>query len=279
MPAVTTERSIDQSVERSVAHFVVRRVVVALDAQCDNRGALAAAREFAGRWRVNLSGVFVIGTDLLHLSGLPGVRQTCLSWERTGPLAGSDLEADLALLEGRARRGLAAAARLAGVESSFAVARGGFPSDTIPVGHDDLLVVEGLLRPFGGRFAVENRWRRVAEQARHPVLLIRRQAAGPGPVACFHDGSEAADRALAAALRLADERGQPLVVLSADPPPDLDAWRGNARPPRLVRVAGAADDGWARAAAAVRPTLLVVPAGMPAARWAAVADADVLLMR
>lgn len=276
MPAATTERPIRR--------FAVRRVVVALDAQCDNRSALATALEFAGRWGVRLSGVFVIGTDLLHLSGLPGVQQTCLSWERTGPLAGADLEADIALLEGRARRDLGAAARAAGVESSFTVARGGFPSAATPVEPDDLLVVEGVLRPFGGGFALENRWRQVAEQAHHPVLLIRRRASGTGPVACFHDGSEGADHALIAGLRLAGERGQPLVVLygdaAADAVADLAPMLRDIRPPpRLVRVAGTADGAWLRAAAAVRPTLLVVPAEMPAGRWAALADADVLLIR
>jgi nucleotide-binding universal stress UspA family protein len=275
MPAATTERP--------TVHFAVRRVVVALDAQCDNRGALSTALEFAGRWRVGVSGVFVIGTDLLHLSRLPGVHQMSLT-AGAAPLAGEDLEADIALLEGRARRSLAAAARQAGVEASFAVARGAFPAEAEAMSSDDLLVVEGVLRPFGGGFALENRWRRVAEQAPCPVLLIRRRGPGTGPVACFYDASEGADRGLAAALRLAGDRGQPLYILFPDAAADAVARLApvlrDLRPqPRLVRLAGVADGVWVRTAAVFRPTLVVVPAGMPAGRWAPLGDADVLLIR
>ncbi|BBK40528.1 hypothetical protein STVA_05480 [Allostella vacuolata] len=264
------------------ASFAVRRVVVALDAQCDHAAAIATACELAGRWRCRVAGVFVVGADLVHLGGLPGVRQVCLSSGAPQALPAGDLEAELAALERRARRALADAARRIGAEMSFTVVRGSLSHEAAGLEGEDLLIVEGSMRPFGGGLAFEARWRRVAEGARQPVLLRRRRTAAPGPVACFHDGSAAADRALAAALRLAEDRAQPLaILLAADLPAAAEArlasWLAARRPPaRLVRV-GPGDAAWARAAG--RPALLVVPAEMPGASWAPVPDADVLLVR
>ncbi|BBK38948.1 hypothetical protein STAQ_40260 [Allostella sp. ATCC 35155] len=261
--------------------FAVRRVVVALDAQCDHVAAIETACEFAGRWHCTVAGIFVVGSDLVNLGGLPGIRQICLA--SGGALSGTDLEGDIAAIERRARRVLADAARRIGAETSFAVARGGI-DETTGLSADDLLIVEATVRPFAGGFALESRWRRVAEAARHPVLLRRRRSARPGPVAGFYDGSPAAERALAAALHLAEERDQPLLLVLAA---ELDegaeaaiapALEGRRPPARMIRAA-AGDAGWGRVAAGPKPALLVVPAEMPTARWAGVPDADVLLLR
>lgn len=260
--------------------FAIRRVVVALDAQCDHVAAIETACEFAGRWHCAVAGIFVVGSDLVHLGGLPGIRQICLA--SGGALSGADLEGDIAAIERRARRVLGEAARRIGAETSFAVARGGI-DEAAGLSGDDLLVVEATLRPFGG-FALESRWRRVAEAARHPVLLRRRRSARPGPVAGFYDGSPAAERALAAALRLAEERAQPLLlVLAAELDEGAEAAIAPAlegrRPPARMLRAGPGEAAWGRVAAGLKPALLVVPAEMPTARWAGVPDADVLLLR
>ncbi|WP_374446672.1 hypothetical protein [Stella sp.] len=261
--------------------FAVRRVVVALDAQCDHLAAIETACEFAGRWRCAVAGIFVVGSDLVRLGSLPGIRQVCLG--TGGMLPGADLEHDIAALERRARRVLEDAARRIGAEASFTVARGGI-DETTGLAGDDLLIVEATVRPFAGGFALDTRWRRLAAAARHPVLLRRRRTAAPGPVACLHDGSPAAERALAAALRLADDRGQPLVLVLAD---DLDDGAEAAlapalearRPPARVVRAGGGEAGWSRSLAAQRPALVVVPADMPVGRWATTPDADVLILR
>jgi len=267
--------------ERGRPAFAVGRVVVALDAQCDHLAAIETACEFAGRWRCAMAGIFVVGSDLVRLGDLPGIRQVCLG--SGGALPGADLEHDIAALERRARRVLADAARRVGAEASFTVARGGIDAAS-GLADDDLLIVEATVRPFAGGFALETRWRRLAETARHPVLLRRRRAAAAGPVACLYDGSPAAEGVLAAAARLAGDRGQPLVLILAA---DLDdgaeaalapALEGRRPAARIVR-AGTGEAGWSRSLAAERPALVVVPAAMPASRWATTPDADVLLLR
>ncbi|BBK29758.1 hypothetical protein EDC65_5403 [Stella humosa] len=268
-----------------VPAFTVGRVVVALDAQCDHGAAIATACEFAGRWRCAVAGVFVVGADLVHLSGLPGVRQVCLSSGVGQALPGGDLAADIAALEARARRALAAAADRIGQQSTFSVARGGLAAEGVDLAGDDLLIVEATVRPFGGSFAFETRWRQVAAAARHAVLLRRRRSMAAGTVACLHDGSAASGRALAAAAGLADDRGQPLAVLLA---PDLpagaeaglsSALAGRRPPARIQRVGPGGDAAWVRAGAALRPALIVVAADLSTDRWAGVPEADVLLVR
>ncbi|MCC7275500.1 MAG: hypothetical protein IT561_22715 [Alphaproteobacteria bacterium] len=265
--------------------FEVRRVVVALDALCDNRGALAVASDLAARWRCAFAGVFVVDASLVHLGALPGVRQVRLSGGGVQPLEASDLEADIAARERQARRAVAEAAGRLGTTYSFSVARGSLSEELAGLGGDDLLIVEGTARRYGDRAGLESRWRRVAERVRNPVLLLRRRAAAPGPVVGLYDGGPGSVRAIAAAGLLAADRGSPLlVVIGSDADAQAEAALAEVLaalrpPPRFVRVAADDSAAWRRAVAAARPALLVVPTAMSDERWASAGDADVLLMR
>ncbi|MGE0719323.1 MAG: hypothetical protein AB7P02_28025 [Alphaproteobacteria bacterium] len=279
MAPATNDGSIERNDGLAGANdgFAVRRVVVALDAVGDATGALAAAGELARRWHCGLAGVFVVDAALTQLAGFPEVRQVCFAGGGCQTLMPADLEADIRAREARARRALADAARRAGTTFSFSVLRGGFSPDRAGLAADDLLVVEGALRMAAGRTAFEARWRRVAEAAAHPVLMLRRRGGSrPGPVLCLYDGSPAAARGLAAAARLAGDRDAQLVVIADADAESLQVRMPLGRPPRIMRPPAG---GWRRAVAAARPSLVVAPAGAPADTWSEAGDADILLVR
>lgn len=261
------------------AEIRVRRIVVALDALCENHGALAAGARLAQRWRCDLQGVFVIDADLVHLGELPGVRQVGLSVADCGLLDPVGLAQNLAGLEARARRACAEAARAAGIAVTFAVVHGDMVGAAVDLTEEDLLVVEGSTRAFVGRLRFESRWRRHAAAARQPVLLLRRTTDAGGPVMCLYDGGAAAERALVLAARLAADRDDRLVILAAPgTEPTLIAAVGKTHPhARIRRLDGDSDSTWRQAIDLLAPALIVTPADAPAERWAA-STADMLLV-
>lgn len=265
------------STEAPAPTFVIERVVIALDAVSDNRVALQRAAGLARRWGVGLHGLFLVDPNLERLCGLPGVREVSLA-ATAGPVAPGAIEASIDLLERRARRALASAA--AGAPSGFSVARGGFAA-AISFTATDLLVVEGSTRAFGVRIATRSRWRATIGAQPSSILELRGRAAMPGPVACLYDAGPAAGRALAAAIRLAEDGDAALAVcVAASAPDDAEAvlerlFAAARRPPRILRLAPG-EAARTRLLAALRPALVVAPAALAEAVAGAGLDIDLL---
>jgi nucleotide-binding universal stress UspA family protein len=216
----------------------IERIVVTLDAASENRIAIDTAAQLAARAKAPLHGVFVEDEDLLHLAGLPFARQLTPG-AGTGPLTTADLEADLRVAAGRARRDLLAAAKRHGVTGSFEIVRGASVSALAKVTERDLVVAGALTRPVAGHFRVDCRWWPSIAVAQGPFLLARHVWSAAGAVVMLlRDRSPASARLLGAAAQLVEAAG----VLTVISPPataaseGIEAWITEQLGRRAVRL-------------------------------------------
>jgi len=199
------------------AGFVIRRILVALDASTHSLAALAAAVELAAAMEAELEGLFVEDLNLLRLAGLPFVREV----RHTASLEALDsprMERALKAQAAQAREALATAAGRAQVHWSFRVVRGHVAQEVLTAAsRADLVTLGKQGRSRSPRARLGSTALRVALDAPGALLLVEHGVAAGQPVLVLYDGSEGAERALDAAARLAKESGsQPLVLLLAD---------------------------------------------------------------
>ena len=202
------------------AEFVVRRILVALDASTQSLAALAAAVELAAAMEAELEGLFVEDVNLLRLAGLPFAREV----RHTASLEALDsprMERALKAQATQAREALAAAATRAQVHWSFRVVRGEVAREVLQAASEaDLLTLgkQGRSRCPGARLG--STALRAALQAPGALLLVEHGVPAGRPVFVLYDGSESAERALDAAARLARMSGTYLIVLLLAGAPD-----------------------------------------------------------
>ena len=208
--------------------FAVRRIVIALDATCETLPALEAAAALAARWRAEVRALFVEDVSLFHIAELPFTRQVAVGHAQL-PLERASLDAELKAIARRAERALQEMARRRNLGWSFETVRGGQSAAEALAESGDLLILECTTRPFARHLRLRSRWQAVAERSRGRVLLLGPQRAVRPPVAVAYDGSAAAERALAAALQLADDGHKRLRVLRVGPPGDAKATEERIR--------------------------------------------------
>ncbi|HEX6204066.1 MAG TPA: universal stress protein [Thermoanaerobaculia bacterium] len=189
---------------REPAGWIVRRVVVAVDASPGSAAAARQAARLASRLSAELCGFFVEDPAVLRLAGLPVCIEVGTFSATSRRLAPGDLERRLRSQAGRARRQLEESALAAAVaDFRFEVLRGEAHqalADTL--GEADLL---SLGRAGATGLARLGSFARAALAGRRGQLLLL-PAHGriePPAVAVFGD-TPGARRALAAALRLFD---------------------------------------------------------------------------
>lgn len=221
------------------SEFLIKRILVALDASPHSLAALEEAAGLAQRLEAELVCLFVEDANLLRLAGLPLTPGfNLLTAARQDPDLES-IERELRALAGQVRKAVEETGRRRGVAVAFRVARGGVAAELIAAGDEaDLLIIgrrghgfENRLRlphwsrkpdaaPRRERIHLGMTARRVAAGARHSVLLIHRGAHIAGPLMVAYDGSPGAERALAAAARIAGRNGSDISVLALGDSPE-----------------------------------------------------------
>lgn len=181
--------------------FSIRRVVIALECACENLAALERAADLAQRAKVALHALFIEDARLLEVAALPFTRQVSLT--RGGaPLEPGDVEAEFRALASRARRCLEDLAGRRNVTCSFEIVRGDRSTALSAATDSDLLVVETTARGIGRHLHLEADWFGGALAQGSACLLLGPARDARRNVLVLHDGSPAAERAVAAALAL-----------------------------------------------------------------------------
>jgi nucleotide-binding universal stress UspA family protein len=249
--------------------FVVRRIVVGLDASAASLDALSAAAALARRLGSDLRALFVEDQDLLRLAGLPFALETRLSSGASDRLVRDEVEGQLRALAARARQALERAAAQVQVSWSFEVARGAVtPRVLASAGEEDLLVLGAGGRLRSGRAAAGATARAAARGARASVLLLARGARMGDPVVAIHDGSAGSARAVAAAARIAAQGEPPVVLVPGAPSERAELLAAQARdlagPRARVRVLRAGRPWLRSALVELGPALVALGAGSAA---------------
>lgn len=202
--------------------FVVRRILVALDASTHSLAALAAAADLAALMQAELEGLFVEDVNLLRLAALPfarEVRQTA----RLEALDSATMERALKAQATQARQALAVAAEHAQVRWSFRVVRGHVTQEVLAAaGQADLLTLGKKGRSRSAAARLGSTALRVASGAPGALLLVEHGVSAGQPVLAVYDGSEGTQRALDTAARLANAGGTRLVIILLADGPEME---------------------------------------------------------
>jgi hypothetical protein len=166
------------------------RVVFAVGAAMPGHAAVQTAVDLAAAVGAALEGLFVESADLLRVSALPDARETSALTGTRRQMASGDVERAFRLEAARLERLLATQAARTNIAWSFTITRGELTHQAL-ARDAELIVVEAPGRRAGA--------------AR---LSPRR-----GPLLSVFDATPAAQRGLAAAIRLARRTGSELVIL------------------------------------------------------------------
>lgn len=169
------------------------RVVFAVGAAMPGHAAVQTAVDLAAAVGAALEGLFVESADLLRVSALPDARETSALTGTRRQMASSDLERAFRLEAARLERLLATQAARTNIAWSFTITRGELTRQVL-ARDAELIVVEAPGR-----------------RASLPQPSRKR-----GPLLSVFDATPAAQRGLAAAMRLAHRTGSELVILVPD---------------------------------------------------------------
>jgi len=198
--------------------FVVRRVLIACDAVCENDAVIETATRLAARWEVALHGVFVEDEGLLQIAALPFAKQVSLGSGTSEALDEASVEHHFVALAERTRAALEAAALERGVDWSFSIVRDKPSIASLSALESDLLVVAGESRPFAGQYRLGSHWSTAAFESTRPVLLVRSDGPRRGDVVVLvKTTGPSARRAVSAAAKFAGAADRALSVLVATP--------------------------------------------------------------
>jgi nucleotide-binding universal stress UspA family protein len=251
----------------AVTRFKVKRVVVALESACENLAALERAARLAQRTNAQLHAIFLEDPRLFEAAALPFTRYVCLASGTCNPLETGRIEEDLRAMAARARRRIEDLARRFDITCSFAAVRGDRSAVMDNAGCDDLLVMDSVTRGMGQFLALPSDWSKAVTNCGRSCLLLAPSGVAARNILVLHDGSPAADRALAAARALDGEGGAKLILART---PGAVVGADRALDMRELRVINAAD--LRRAIGHERCGLVVVPASLAAAHQAELAD-------
>jgi nucleotide-binding universal stress UspA family protein len=196
----------------AVTPFKVKRVVVALESACENLAALERAARLAQRTKAELHAIFLEDPRLFEAAALPFTRYVCLASGTCSPLETGRIEQDLHAMAARSRRHLEALAQRFNITCTFEAVRGDRSAAMDNAGCDDLLVMDSTTRGAGQFLALPSDWSKAVTNCGRSCLLLAPSGAQARNVLVLHDGSPAADRALAAARALDGESGAKLIL-------------------------------------------------------------------
>lgn len=209
--------------------FVIRRILVAVDAAPSSTGVLETAAQLARAFDAELNGIFVEDINLLRLAGLPFARE--LTWSTA-----VELHLDYQRME-RALRGHAAHAQQAVVNittqlkqhASLQIVRGQVIEELLRAAEGvDLFVLGKGGKIRGARIGVIAR--QVVQQAHCSVLLVQQNVQHHNAVMTRFSGNPRCEQLLYAAALMARALQKTLQVqIAASSPADFHRLREQCR--------------------------------------------------
>jgi nucleotide-binding universal stress UspA family protein len=192
----------------------VRRIVVALDASSADQATVSAAVEMAACFEAEVVGLFVEDADLFRMAGRSSMTAVDALLAMHHDLDRDGIERLLRARARRMRRCLSTAAEQMEVTVSFRVTRGRVTTEVLAEAEKaDVLVLSRSGWALVPSRRISAAARAVLSASPVSTLLLHAGAQLRLPALVVYDGSPLADRALAAALALADRDGGRLTVL------------------------------------------------------------------
>ncbi len=197
--------------------FVIRRILVALDASPHSRAALQAAVELAARLEAEVLGMFVEDINLLRLAELSLGGEVVVHSATRRELDARQLERELRAQAVLVRRALARMAQRARIQWDFRVVRGVVASELLNAASSMDLIILGRV----GRSLVPGRRlgttaRAVLSGATCLALILQYGSRLGMPILVVYDDSPLGSRALSASIALAQKGRLTVLILAGD---------------------------------------------------------------
>jgi nucleotide-binding universal stress UspA family protein len=209
--------------------ITIRRIAVALDASEHSQRALETAARLAASLKAELEGIFVEDIDLIHLAGLPFLREIRLASLAQEAVNLQRMERELRAIARQVRQTLEFVAQREGISCSFRVRRGRVEAELMEAAMEvDVLTLGRAGAPLSHRLRL-----RVQESVIATPPRPGQRRTPPSVVVTF-SGSENAKRALLAAANLAEREALDITVVIPDVP-DTEARRLQALAESLLR--------------------------------------------
>jgi len=201
-------------VDESEQEFIIRRILVDLDASTHSLAALEAAAGLAASLGAELIGLFVEDENLVHLAGLPFAHEVRSPSASRRRMSSDQMEAQLHLQASQARRAMADAAGRAQAKWRFETVRGQVTASVLAAALEaDMLAMGRISRPLSRRSRLGSTAREASLRTKGPVLLMPQGSDLSYPVLVTYDGTAAARQALMTATQMAKAGGDNLSVL------------------------------------------------------------------
>jgi nucleotide-binding universal stress UspA family protein len=194
-----------------VAEFVIRRILVAVDASAHSLAALEEAASMAAAMEAELVGLFVEDINLVRLAALPFARQVAYPSGTEERLSIERIDRELKARAELARKAFATVAERRRRPWSFQTVRGRVASEILAAAKQADLILAG--KSGGSSTRVGSTALALLAAAPGAFLLVQREVPHAAPIMVLYDGSEISHRALVAGIRLATTRQVSLVVL------------------------------------------------------------------
>jgi nucleotide-binding universal stress UspA family protein len=192
----------------------VRRILLALDAASLDPSVMVEAVQLAARFRAELLSLFVEDADLFRLAGTSSVRAVDPLSAAYRDVDSREIERLLRVRASRMRRSLAMLAERLEVSASFRVTRGRVASVVLTEAEKaDVLVLDRSSWALVKSRRLSPATRTVLSASPVSTLILRPGSRVELSVLVVHDGSPLADRALVAAVTLAERYDGRLTVL------------------------------------------------------------------
>lgn len=197
---------------RTSSEFVIRRILVALDASTHSLAALELAAGLAASSNAELTGLFVEDTRLLRLAKAPHACEVYAG--KREALDTSRMEKNLRAQAEQAREALEATAERAQVRWSFRVVRGEVAAEVLSAASDADLLTVGRAGWFSmQRLRMGSNALAITASAPGALLLVEHGVAFEPQALVLYDGSAGAQRALRMAEKLTQTYCERMTVL------------------------------------------------------------------
>lgn len=217
--AMTTNEPAEASEATVVGQVITQRILVALDRSPHSTAALRTSARLAARLQVELHGLFVEDDRLLRLCNSPFSREIGLFTAAVRPLESLAVERTLRVMAAELRQQLAYVAAEAQVQWHFHVRRGVIEQILLAEAENVLMLGVGRTNRYMRR-GLGTTARRLAQEIRHPLLLLGQQSDFTDATTVVYDGSQRAQRALTLALQLHRYTADTLTILLLSPAED-----------------------------------------------------------
>jgi nucleotide-binding universal stress UspA family protein len=196
------------------SEFVVRHVIVALDASAHSLAALCLATELAAEAKAELVGLFVEDARLLKLATSPRAQEVFYPSGKHQPLNTATMEQRLQAQAEQARRALASTAGHAQVRWSFRVVRGEVAAEVLTAAAKaDVLALGKSGWSLAKRLRIGSTALAATQNPPRALLLVQGNVEFRRQVFVIDNGSKDSRLALIAGANLARAYGNTIVVL------------------------------------------------------------------